>query len=570
MGVGLLRTFIFSAVAVIGLASFVAAQTPPPAELRDPPSPDQLFPGLFSAVQSAAIFADSKLFPDAVPNDSPEHILERYRALKQSSKEQLKSFVEASFRLPAPAEAPASPPDRVPIVAHIDALWDTLTRTTTTVAPNASMLPLPQPYVVPGGRFREIYYWDSYFTMLGLEQSGRQDLVRAMIDDFAFLIDTYGHIPNGARSYYLSRSQPPFFFAMVALLSPQDPAEAYSHYLPQLQREYAFWMEGERGLKPGTAHRRVVALRNGSILNRYWDDRDTPRDESYVEDRRLAASSGRPAQKLYRDIRAAAESGWDFSSRWFVDGKRRSRIDTTEIVPIDLNSLLYGLETAIAAGCEKHQDADCARDFAGRAAARRSAIDRHLWNASRGTYLDYRWTHARQNPEVTAATLYPLFVALASPAQAAAVAKTVAHELLEPGGIVTTKRTTGEQWDSPNGWAPLQWLAIDGFRHYDQDALAATIACRWIVTVDAFYEQTGKLIEKYDVIEPGRRGGGGEYPTQDGFGWTNGVMRRLLALYPADAGLSKLSACSGSTSIYKAGDSSPSIARRTILIGGPP
>jgi alpha,alpha-trehalase len=396
---------------------------------------------------------------------------------------------------------------------------------------------------VPGGRFREIYYWDSYFTMLGLEQSGREDLVHAMVADFAFFIDTYGHIPNGARTYYLSRSQPPFFFAMVALLSPQDPAASYARYLPQLKREYAFWMDGERLVKPGTAHRRVVALRDGSILNRYWDDRDSPRDESYIEDLKLAQTSGRPARVVYRNIRAAAESGWDFSSRWFEDSHERSRIDTTEIVPIDLNSLLYGLELAISAGCERHSEPDCSHDFARRAAARRRAVDRHLWNSSLGVYVDYRWTRARQNPQVTAATLYPLFVQLASPAHATSVAARVARELLEPGGIVTTKLTTGEQWDWPNGWAPLQWLAIDGFRRYGKDALAATIACRWIVNVDDFYEHTGKLIEKYDVIVPGRRSGGGEYSTQDGFGWTNGVMRKLLALYPSDAALSNLSEC---------------------------
>jgi alpha,alpha-trehalase len=379
--------------------------------------------------------------------------------------------------------------------------------------------------------------------MLGLEQSGRQDLVRAMIEDFAFLLDTYGHIPNGTRSYYLSRSQPPFFFAMVALLSPQDPAASFARYLPQLKREYAFWMDGERLVKPGTAQRRVVALRDGTILNRYWDDRDSPRDESYVEDRMLAAASDRPAQTLYRNIRAAAESGWDFSSRWFEDSKQRSRIDTTEIVPVDLNSLLYGLETAISSGCKRQGDDDCSREFARRADARRSAINRHLWSSSLRVYVDYRWTRARQNSQVTAATLYPLFVAVASPARARAVAATVAHDLLEPGGIVTTRLTTGEQWDSPNGWAPLQWLAVDGFRHYGEDRLAAAIACRWIVTVDGFYEQTGKLIEKYDVIEPGRRGGGGEYPTQDGFGWTNGVLRKLRALYPAYESLAKGGEC---------------------------
>ena len=221
-----------------------------------------------------------------------------------------------------------------------------MTRSTISAPRYSSLLPLPQPYLVPGGRFRELYYWDSYFTMLGLDESGRHDLVADMVRDFAYLIDTYGHVPNGARTYYLSRSQPPFFFEMVGLLSNDDSASAFSEYLPQLKREYAFWMEGARGLRRGTAHRRVVAMPNWSILNRYWDDRDTPRDESYREDTELAHASGRPARQVFRDIRAAAESGWDFSSRWFADGHTRGTIDTTEIVPIDLNSLLFGLEIA--------------------------------------------------------------------------------------------------------------------------------------------------------------------------------------------------------------------------------
>ena len=175
--------------------------------------------------------------------------------------------------------------------------------------------------------------------------------------DFAHFIDTYGHVPNGARTYYLSRSQPPFFFEMVGLIGGGDPAAEFARYLPQLEREYAFWMQGETGLPAGGAHRRVVALPDGSILNRYWDDRDTPRDESYAEDVKLARASHRPARAVYRDIRAAAESGWDFGSRWFADPMDRSTIDTTEIVPIDLNSLMYGLENAIRAGCERASDA---------------------------------------------------------------------------------------------------------------------------------------------------------------------------------------------------------------------
>jgi len=505
--------------------------------------PQVLFKDLFIAVQTAQIYSDGKAFPDAVPNAAPADILEQYHAERPVSPAALKAFVEAHFTLPSEVTGAPSPPGRVSIVAHIDGLWDPLTRTSTTVPPYSSLLAMPEPYVVPGGRFREMYYWDSYFTMLGLATSGRRDLVDGMVRDFAYLIDTYGHVPNGARTYYLSRSQPPFFFAMVGLVSPMEPGEAFAAYLPQLRREYAFWMEGEKTLRAGTSHRRVVALPDGSVLNRFWDDTDAPRDESYREDTELARTSHRPARRLFRDIRAAAESGWDFGSRWFADGHARATIDTTEIVPVDLNSLLFGLENAIRAGCERRGEKACAFEFERRAAVRRSSMNRYLWDAPRGAYLDYRWTKRTRMPLVSAATLYPLFVSMASKPQAAAVAKTAAEELLKAGGIATTTLETGQQWDSPNGWAPLQWIAISGLRDYGETPLAATIACRWMANVNEVYRQSGKLVEKYDVVTTGRSGGGGEYPLQDGFGWTNGVMRKLIALYPADAELTTPVSC---------------------------
>jgi alpha,alpha-trehalase len=495
-------------------------------------TPQSLFQELFTAVQDAQVFADGKSFADAQPNSAPSLILEAFRSQRPASRAALEQFVTAHFTMPRPAAAAASPPDRVPLSEHIDGLWDVLTRSSVTVPRYSSLLPLPRPYVVPGGRFREIYYWDSYFTMLGLGASGRRDLIENMVGDFANLINTYGHVPNGTRTYYLSRSQPPFFYAMVGLAAPQDPPAAFARYLPQLRREYAFWMEGEHSVRPGEAHRRVVAMPDGSVLNRYWDDSDAPRDESYREDTQLARDSGRPAAQLYRDIRAAAESGWDFGSRWFADGASRATIDTTQIVPIDLNSLLYGMEIAIRRGCERSGDVACAAEFEQRAARRRAVIDRNLWDPA-GVYLDYRWTRHRRVARLSAATLYPLFVGLASAHQAAAVAAMARRRLLSPGGVVTTPVATGQQWDAPNGWAPLQWIAVSGLRDYGQSALARTIACRWLSNVDDVYRHTGKLVEKYDVMELGRSGGGGEYPTQDGFGWTNGVTRNLLTLYPA-------------------------------------
>jgi alpha,alpha-trehalase len=507
--------------------------------------PQTVFQDLFAAVQRAQIYPDGKVFPDAVPRSAPAAILARYHAERPASAASLKAFVEAYFILPGEVTTTPAPAQGVPIVEHIDRLWADLTRSTPSAPAYGSLLPLPYPYVVPGGRFREIYYWDSYFTMLGLLESGRPELVQSMVDDFAYFIDTYGHVPNGARTYYLSRSQPPFFFEMVALLDGADPSGAYARYLPQLRREYAFWMQGASGLAAGRAHRRVVAMPDGSLLNRYWDDRDTPRDESYAEDEKLALASHRAARAVYRDIRAAAESGWDFGSRWFADPADRSTVDTTEIVPIDLNALLYGLELAIRGACEHAADAVCVRDFTRRAAARRTAVDRYLWSPAQGAYFDYRWTRRASTGRISAATLYPLFTSMASMAQAAAVSAEARGQLLEAGGLVTTPLETGQQWDAPNGWAPLQWIAVQGLRQYHQDVLAQTIACRWMRTVGTVYADSGKLVEKYDVIRTDRKGGGGEYPTQDGFGWTNGVMRKLEALYPSEAKQRSDQSCAG-------------------------
>jgi alpha,alpha-trehalase len=517
--------------------------SPSAAASAYPKTPHELFDGLFVAVQMAALYADGKAFPDAIPKSSPETILADYSRLQAKAPDALKAFVAGHFDLPSERDAAPALPTGAAITAHIDALWSVLTRTTSNAPRWSSLLPLPRPYVVPGGRFREMYYWDSYFTMLGLLESGRVDLVQGMVEDFASQIERYGHVPNGTRTYYLSRSQPPFFFLMVGLLNTSDPAQAYARFLPQLKREYAFWMAGADQLARGGSHRRVVAMPDGTVLNRYWDDRDTPRDESYREDTELARTSHRPPKQVYRDIRAAAESGWDFGSRWLADAHTLATITTTQIVPVDLNALLFGLEVAIRQGCERAHDEPCALEFAGRAERRRAAVDRYLWDERAGAYLDFQRTRGARIPRVSAATLYPLFTGMSSDKQAVAVGTTVRNALLRPGGIVTTPLETGQQWDAPNGWAPLQWIAVAGLTRYGKKGLAEVIACRWMLNVNDVYAKRGKLVEKYDVLVPGRAGGGGEYPLQDGFGWTNGVMRKLMALYPADANVRSPAQC---------------------------
>jgi alpha,alpha-trehalase len=301
--------------------------------------------------------------------------------------------------------------------------------------------------------------------------------------------------------------------------------------LPQLQIEHEFWMEGASDVGVGQAHRRVVHLKDGSLLNRYWDDRATPRDEAWREDVETARSSTRPKEEVYRDLRATAESGWDFSSRWFADGRTLKTIRTTDIVPVDLNSLLYQLETTIARACQAARKPDCQRDMQAQASARKTAMDKLLWDAERGAFVDYDWRNDRRLTQVTAATAYPLFAGAADKAQAQRVSRTLRESLLMPHGLATTLVDTGEQWDQPNGWAPLQWVAIDGLRRYGENDLAETIATRWVAENARVYCKTGKLVEKYNVRDAGE-GAGGEYPVQDGFGWTNAVLVKLLAIYP--------------------------------------
>lgn len=494
-------------------------------------TPSQLYGELFEHVQMQGVFPDSKTFVDAVPRQTPAQVLEAYREASRASDFDLRAFVRSHFDVPVVEPTEYQTIAGQDVRQHIDRLWNVLTRAPGAQPLYSSRLPLPQRYVVPGGRFAEIYYWDSYFTMLGLERSGRHELTTAMIDNFAYLIDQYGHIPNGNRTYYVSRSQPPFFAAMVALEALREGDVAYTRRLPQLQREYAFWMAGAERLEPKAAHRRVVRLAGGEILNRYWDDRDTPREESYREDVETARASGRPAADVYRNLRAAAESGWDFSSRWFADGRTLATIHTVDIVPIDLNSLLYHLERTIARACRIGEDEACEREMNTRADARKRAIVRYLWSDAAGAFVDYDWREGVRIERVSAATVYPLYFGVADEAQARAIAHTVREQLLAPHGLRTTTVETGEQWDAPNGWAPLQWLAIEGLRRYGERTLAATLAQRWVAKNLEVFRDTGKLVEKYNVSASGG-GGGGEYPLQDGFGWTNGVLRRLLADYP--------------------------------------
>ncbi|SMD41756.1 alpha,alpha-trehalase [Aquiflexum balticum DSM 16537] len=486
--------------------------------------PEEIYWELFDAVQLSGIFLDSKTFVDCIPKRPAKEILsDFYKEIKKDDFSLLE-FIKENFVLPKEPK-PIDIPENLSLEDRLHAQWELLRREPDVDHPDSSLLALPYPYIVPGGRFREIYYWDSYFTMLGLKVSGRKDLIESMVDNFAYLINTIGHIPNGNRTYFLSRSQPPFFAKMVELLAEVKNNEAIiQEYLPEIWMEYSFWTEGETEVHlPGKRYKRVVMQDEDAFLNRYWDDEDTPRPESFLEDVELSENSRRYPDKLFRNIRAACESGWDFSSRWLYDPEDLKSIQTIAILPIDLNVLLSETERILVYGFRLEGDHKSADKIEKVRNNRIEAITRYCWEEERSIFLDYHIKFKEKVDRPSLAMLFPLWAGLATEEQAKGVIAYAEEHFMKPGGLVTTNYNSGQQWDAPNGWAPLQWIGFEAFWNYGRRDLALTLAQRWTTLNEKVFERTGKMMEKYNVEDLSLEAGGGEYPVQDGFGWTNGV-----------------------------------------------
>jgi len=494
-------------------------------------SPDEALGELFADVQHHQVYADGKTFVDLVPRRRMKHIQQEYLLEKQDPNFDLREFVTRHFYEFAPhrdREEFKADPNRN-IRDHIRLLWSELERRNR--LDRGSLLALPHPYVVPGGRFSEQFYWDSYFIMLGLAADGQWDKIEGMLRNYTYMIRKFGFIPTANRTYFLSRSQPPFFSHMIRLLAKHKGKRVLVEYLPYLLLEHRFWMKGRRKLGP-TEHKafaRVVEMPNGTLLNRYYDNKVTPRPESLREDIETATGAhDRQAARLYLHLRAAAESGWDFSSRWFGDPSDIRTIHTADIIPVDLNCLLYQLEMTIADAYSVLLQPIAARKFHVQADRRAKAINDYCWDEKRGFFVDYNFHHGRPTECLSLAAVFPLYAKLASSKQAAAVAEKIEKDFLKEGGLISTLVDNGQQWDAPNGWAPLHWVAIEGLRNYGYHSLAEEIKKRWINVNMKVYNEKHKLIEKYNVASHDGLGGGGEYPLQDGFGWTNGVLAALL------------------------------------------
>ena len=485
---------------------------------------------LFEDVQMQQVLPDGKTFVDCIPKFPLEEINNKYIAQKDTAAFDLKTFVLNNFDLPDTNNSGYCSDLTKTVAENIESLWPVLTRTPS--QKSGSLISLPYSYIVPGGRFGEIYYWDSYFTMLGLQVSGKIEMIENMVKNFSFLIDTVGYIPNGNRDYFIGRSQPPFYSLMIKLLAEIKGNDTLKKYLPQLEKEYHFWMRGAEELtETNFADHRCVQLPNGSVLNHYWDENNTARPESYREDVELSHLPEKDTEKLFRDLRAGAESGWDFSSRWFKDQKTFNTIHTTDIIPVDLNCLLFHLEKTIALANQLSGNKKEEEKYFALAEKRKAAIQQYCWSEAAGFYVDYDFVEEKQKTALTLAAAFPLFFKVATDEQATKVAAVIQKKFLKAGGVVTSLIQTGQQWDEPNGWAPLQWITIVGLENYGFSELAKDIASKWIQLNTDVFKRTGKLMEKYNVTDTNLEAGGGEYPGQDGFGWTNGVLLALIKKY---------------------------------------
>lgn len=519
--------FLFAALLILGCKGEVTKKPITPttettlvqqAIIR---TPDELLGDLFAQVQLGEVFPDGKTFVDCTAKFPYENIKSKYEEQKSQPDFDLKAFVLANFEVPNSISSDFKSDPTKTASEHVRALWPILKREADIAHQGSTLIPLPKSYIVPGGRFREVYYWDSYFTMLGLVESGEFELIENILDNFAYLIATVGHIPNGNRSYYITRSQPPFFSQMVKLLADHRGDQVYAKYKTALRKEYEFWMSGSNATNDPIAHCVQTPL---GIMNRYYDKGATPRQESYREDYRQVEKLG-GGKKMYRDLRSGAESGWDYSSRWFADGNTIETIETTDILPVDLNALLFGLEEILIS--ISGEDQAFVSSLKTSMAIRKQFLNDYCFNNTDGFYEDYNWVTQKQTGIKSLATVYPLFFKMASQEQADKVALFIEKNLLKPGGVVTTTNHTGQQWDAPNGWAPLQWMTIKGLENYGHHNLAKTIAERWVALNEKVYANTGKFVEKYNVEDMTLDAGGGEYPVQDGFGWSNGVYLAL-------------------------------------------
>ncbi|MBT8398843.1 MAG: alpha,alpha-trehalase [Rhodothermia bacterium] len=403
------------------------------------------------------------------------------------------------------------------------------------------LLYLPHPYVVPGGRFNEMYGWDSYFIQVGLLQDDEIELAKNMIDNFVYQIEHYGTILNANRSYYLTRSQPPFLTAMILGVYEKTRDRAWlESTLPAIESYHEFWFSSPHlienlglsryyGLGSGPAPE-VIADEKDEAGRTHYDRireyyRTTPVDQ-YDLSMYYDAATDRLTPLFYVGDRSMRESGFDPSNRFGP-----FNIDIIHFAPVCLNSLLYRMEMEAATIYGELGRETEAEAWTALAQRRAELVNRYLWDDDRGLYMDYDMLDEELSDYEFATTFYPLWVGIASKEQARRVAANL-YLFEAPGGLLTSTSITGNQWDAPFGWAPLQMIAVQGLRRYGYHADADRLTAKFVGLVSKEFDEHGVIVEKYDLVqresdvEAGIKYG--YAANQIGFGWTNAVVLELL------------------------------------------
>jgi alpha,alpha-trehalase len=407
------------------------------------------------------------------------------------------------------------------------------------------LLYLPEPYVVPGGRFNEMYGWDSYFIQLGLLRDGRIPLARDMADNFLYEIRQYGKILNANRTYYLSRSQPPFLTQMLlGVYQRTHDRQWLEAAVPPVEAYYRYWT-GEPHLTPATGLSRYFDLGEGPAPEVVASERDsegrthyelvrqyfrTHKVTAYDSAQYYDAAADRLTPLFYKGDRSMRESGFDPSSRFGP-----FNIDILHYNPVCLNSLLYLMETETAEIMGILNRTPEQALWTKRAQRRAALVNNLMWDQHDGLYYDYEFVHHRLRPYPFLTTFYPLWAGIASREQAARVLANL-HIFEQPGGLQTSTNRSGNQWDAPFGWAPLEYIAIEGLRRYGYHTDADRIAMKFLTLVRDQYRQTGTILEKYDVVRRSTDLAGqirfGYRSNEAGFGWTNAVFTALYDALP--------------------------------------
>ncbi|XP_052235534.1 trehalase-like [Dreissena polymorpha] len=515
---------------------------------------------LLNAVQTAGLFKDSKTFVDMPLKVDPETMMNAFNSLNSSVKEnssELRAFVDRFFDLPGSELVTWEPEDAVENPAFLRfvrdpvyrqfgkdmcSMWKHLgrkiKRNVKDHPERYSLIYMEHPFIVPGGRFRETYYWDSFWVVKGLLSCEMTHTVKGMLQNFLSLITRYGMIPNGSRMYYTKRSQPPFFIPMVQLyLHATNDTEFIRSNIDIIEKEYLFWNTN-----------RTVDFQYGGksvTLNRYATPIDEPRPESYREDKETARrASDRAPPEVYTNLASAAESGWDFSSRWFSSSYNETfnktmwltYIDTTDVVPVDLNSVLCWNEHILEGFFAMLGNHNKSAEYASERSARMRTMSEVFWNSRAGQWFDVSIKGRHQRQSFYPSNLFPLFTGCFETNKGLenVLNYLKGRNLLNfISGVPTSRVNTGQQWDFPNAWPPLidaVTTALERINVKSREA-ALNLADQWVKSNYVGWQRKKKMFEKYVVTDYGSRGSGGEYDVQEGFGWTNGVVLDLLRRY---------------------------------------